>query len=163
MNTVLSGGIAPAECAFEVRVHGFRVHRNAMPRNDMWSASGGFDLLYHVEYGAAADHTVLPDPIEILDQRLDRVRFGDRLGGLDRIELVEGDVHAKSIWRIALAPATPSAPRAEDAQRPGQMIRFVPVVELGAVRLRHFGANREIRLRHLPSLSRRPRLVVALA
>ena len=41
-------------------------------------------------------HPVAPDPIEIGDQRFDRVRTGHRLGRRRRVELVEGDMLAQS-------------------------------------------------------------------
>src|SRR5947209_14344646 len=42
-----------------------------------------------------------------------------------RVEFIERDMHR----RIAAAPTPPGAPRLEDAQRPGQVIGLVPMIE----------------------------------
>jgi len=61
------------------------------------------ELVDHFEDLAAPRHATLPQPVEIGDQRLGRLRGLGRLGGLDRVEFVKGDMEP---W-VAMAPAAP--------------------------------------------------------
>ena len=60
------------------------------------------------------------------------------------LELVEGDMHR----RVAAAPAAPGTPRLEDAQRPGQVIGLVPMIEARPLGFGDLGAHREKRFCH---------------